>query len=161
MLCAAYFASVVNSLAMQTVVVPTLCCMSCRAAANGMTVQRWRKDARALEREEEVCILLFPTSASRCICDTSAVLRCVGVNIRGCFHRCHQLLITTFSMLQYELCTRIAISLVKVRWTVCCVLNLHSSWDVTMVAAFSDLTYVPPAVAIPLFNAMQCRISIQ
>ena len=29
----------------------------CRAPANGITVQRWRKDARALEREEEVCIV--------------------------------------------------------------------------------------------------------
>ena len=32
----------------------------CRGPANGVTVQqRWRKDARALEREEEVCSLLF------------------------------------------------------------------------------------------------------
>ena len=31
----------------------------CRGPANGVTVQqRWRKDARALEREEEVCCLL-------------------------------------------------------------------------------------------------------
>lgn len=37
-----------------------MCWHMCRGPPNGVTVQqRWRKDARALEREEEVCFLLF------------------------------------------------------------------------------------------------------
>lgn len=36
--------------------VPKTLNLLCRAPANGITVQRWRKDARALEREEEVCV---------------------------------------------------------------------------------------------------------